>query len=301
MFNVILFMIAGLLSGFVLRSTKIGFVNAVIVTLIWCLLFLLGYEVGSNNDIIRHFHQLGFNAFLIALAATTGSALAARTIQKPLKESNKNSGSKIGLIHFQNIKGSIIILAFFIAGLVAGIAQIIPQGFYSPGVSFYVLCGLMFSVGFSLGHQPDTVKQFRSIPRKVLLLPFATIAGTWLGVLIAGLFMPYRLTDSLAIGSGFGYYSLSGILITQYSGAALGTVALLSNIFREIFTLILAPQLVRYFGKLAPIAAGGATTMDTTFPIILQTSGKEYSIVAIYSGFIVDFSVPFLVTFWLAM
>lgn len=294
-------MLAGLLPGFLLQRLKTGIVNSVILTLIWCLLFLLGYEVGSNNDIVRHFHQLGFDAFLIAFSATIGSAVAARMIQKPSKSDQPGKGAGFTLVHFQQIKGSVIILSFFAAGLATGITRLIPDGIYTPDMSFYVLCALMFSVGFSLGHQPDTVKQFRNIPRKTLLLPFATIAGTWLGVLIAGFFMPHRLTESLAVSSGFGYYSLSGILITQYSGAALGTIALLSNIFREIFTLIFAPQLVRYFGKLAPIATGGATTMDTTFPIILQTSGKEYSIIAIYSGFIVDFSVPFLVTFWLAM
>jgi uncharacterized membrane protein YbjE (DUF340 family) len=93
-----------------------------------------------------------------------------------------------------------------------------------------------------------------------------------------------------------GYYSLSSILITQYKGIELGTIALLANIFREVLALLLAPFLVKYFGKLAPIAAGGATTMDTTFPGIVRYSGKEFSIVSIYHGFITDLSVPFLVT-----
>jgi uncharacterized membrane protein YbjE (DUF340 family) len=87
-------------------------------------------------------------------------------------------------------------------------------------------------------------------------------------------------------------------LITQYKGVELGTIALLSNIIREIITLLVAPWMVKYFGKLAPISAGGATTMDTTFPIIVRNSGKDYAIVSIYHGFILDFSVPFLVTFF---
>jgi len=78
----------------------------------------------------------------------------------------------------------------------------------------------------------------------------------------------------------------------------LGTIALLANIFREVLALLLAPLLVRYFGKLAPIAAGGATTMDTTFPVIVRYSGKEYSVVSIYHGFVTDLAVPFLVTLW---
>ncbi|HAD01761.1 MAG TPA: hypothetical protein DCE74_06040, partial [Porphyromonadaceae bacterium] len=81
------------------------------------------------------------------------------------------------------------------------------------------------------------------------------------------------LTDCLAVGSGFGYYSLSSVFITQYKGAEMGTIALTANIIREILTLLAAPLMVRYFGRLAPICAGGATTMDTTLPIITRYSG----------------------------
>jgi uncharacterized membrane protein YbjE (DUF340 family) len=102
----------------------------------------------------------------------------------------------------------------------------------------------------------------------------------------------------MAVSAGFGYYSLSSVLITQYKGVELGTIALLANIIREVLTLLLAPWMVRYFGKLAPISAGGATTMDTTFPVIVKNSGKEFSVLSIYHGFITDLSVPFLVTFF---
>ena len=129
-----------------------------------------------------------------------------------------------------------------------------------------------------------------------------TIVGTLAGTTAASAFLPHRhLFDCLAIGSGFGYYSLSSIFITEYKGAELGTIALLSNIMREIITLLCAPLLVRYFGKLAPISMGGATTMDTTLPIITRTSGQDYVIVSIFHGFCVDFSVPFLVTFFCSL
>ena len=104
------------------------------------------------------------------------------------------------------------------------------------------------------------------------------------------------ITDCLAVGSGFGYYSLSSIFITEYKGAELGTIALLANISREILTLLAAPLLVRWFGNLAPISAGGATTMDTTLPIITRTAGQQFVVVSSFHGFVVDFSVPFLVT-----
>lgn len=194
------------------------------------------------------------------------------------------------------MKGSLIILSFFAAGLLLGVYRVLPASWLDYDYSFYVLAALMFSVGFSLGHQPDTIQQFRRIHSRVLFLPLTTVVGTFLGVLILSFFSERSVFDFLAIGSGFGYYSLSSILITEYKGIELGTIALLANILREIITLLFAPVMVKYFGKLAPIAAGGATTMDTTLPIIIRTSGKEFSVVSIYHGFVMDLSVPFLVT-----
>jgi uncharacterized membrane protein YbjE (DUF340 family) len=199
------------------------------------------------------------------------------------------------------MKGSLIILSFFATGLLLGLFRLIPASWVSADVSFFVLCALMFSVGFSIGHKPDTIKQFRRIHSRVLFLPLTTIIGTCAGVLVISVFFKHSAAELLAVGSGFGYYSLSSILITQYKGAELGTIALLANILREILTLLFAPFMVRWFGNLSPIAAGGATTMDTTFPVILRTSGKEFSIVSIYNGFIMDFSVPFLVTLFCSL
>ena len=196
-----------------------------------------------------------------------------------------------------SMKSSLIILSFFATGLLLGISRIFPAEWVQSNLSFYVLCLLMFSVGISIGQDRNAFRQFRSLSPRMLLLPVMTVFGTYLGVMVVGLFFRERtLTEYLAVGSGFGYYSLSSILITQYKGVELGTIALLANIFREILTLLLAPWMVKYFGKLAPISAGGATTMDTTFPVIVRNSGKEYSIVSIYHGFVMDFSVPFLVT-----
>ena len=137
---------------------------------------------------------------------------------------------------------------------------------------------------------------------RLYLLPFITIAGTLVGCAAISLLLPSRsLFDVMAVGSGLGYYSLSSIFITEYKGAELGTVALLSNIIREITTLLFAPLLVKYFGRLAPISVGGATTMDTTLPIIMRFSGKEFAVVAIFHGFVLDLSVPILVSFFCSL
>jgi uncharacterized membrane protein YbjE (DUF340 family) len=200
------------------------------------------------------------------------------------------------------MKGSLIIVSFFALGVLSGIFNWIPLECLPDNISFYALCGLMFSVGLSIGHDPQTIQNFRTLNPRLVLLPIGTILGTLSTALLISLLLHHRtILECMAIGSGFGYYSLSSIFITEYKGAELGTVALLSNIAREIITLLCAPLMVRWFGNLAPISSGGATTMDTTLPIITQTAGQKFVIVSIFHGFIVDFSVPFLVTFFCLM
>ena len=198
--------------------------------------------------------------------------------------------------------GSLIIVGFFVLGTYCGLGQVIPFDIAETDFSFYALCALMFSVGVSIGHDPQTIQNFRRLNPRLVFLPIMTILGTLAGCAVASLLLTHRsLTDCMAVGSGFGYYSLSSIFITEYRGAELGTIALLANICREILTLLAAPLLVRWFGNLAPISAGGATTMDTTLPIITRTAGQEFVVVSIFHGFIVDFSVPFLVTLFCSL
>lgn len=195
------------------------------------------------------------------------------------------------------MKGSLIIVSFFILGTLCGAFELIPYDFSENNLSYLALCALMFCVGLSIGNDPNTLKSFRSLNPRLLFLPVMTILGTLAGCAVVSLFIGHRsAADCMAVGSGFGYYSLSSIFITEYKGAELGTIALLSNIMREIIALLCAPFLIKYFGKLAPISVGGATTMDTTLPVITRYSGKEYIVVSIFHGFVVDFSVPFLVT-----
>nr|WP_321522642.1 lysine exporter LysO family protein [uncultured Macellibacteroides sp.] len=197
------------------------------------------------------------------------------------------------------MKGSIIIVSFFIIGVLMGWAGWLPDFLLETDYTQYVLYLLMFLVGLSIGGDNKLREILLRLRFHVLLVPLATIVGTLLGsALISLVLIDLSFTDCMAVGTGFGYYSLSSVFITQYKGAEMGTIALIANISRELITLLGAPLLVRYFGRLAPICSGGATTMDTTLPIITRYSGKDLVFVAVIHGFVVDFTVPFFVTFF---
>ena len=195
------------------------------------------------------------------------------------------------------MKGSLIIVAFFILGIIAGYTDLLSINTEEVNLSFIALCLLMLCVGIGVGKDLNALRGLRTMNRWMLTLPLITVSGTLTGCCLISLLLPERaLSDILAVGSGFGYYSLSSIFITQYRGPELGTLALLANIAREIITLLGAPLIAYLCGPLAPITAGGATSMDTTLPVITSVSGRQFAILSIYHGFVVDLSVPILVT-----
>ncbi len=200
------------------------------------------------------------------------------------------------------MKGSLIILSFFIAGLLLAYFGLVPDFLINIDYSYYALIVLMFFVGIATGANPKTFEMLKKAKFKIFLVPISAIIGTLFGVAVVSFLLPtVNIEDSLAIGSGFGYYSLSSILISEVKGEYLGVTALLSNILREILTLLFTPVILKYFGKISPIAVGGATSMDTTLPIITKYVGSEYALTSVLSGTILTIIVPILVALFISL
>lgn len=199
------------------------------------------------------------------------------------------------------MKDSILIICFFCAGIGFGYGQLAPDIILAHDPTLPALWLLMFLVGLSLGSDSQVGELLRSIRVNMLLLPLATTLGTFSGCALLAIFLSWGLWDCLAVGAGFGYYSLSSIFITQYKGADTGTVALIANVLRELFTLLFTPLLVRFFGPPAAIVSGGATTMDTTLPIITRYSGNAWVLPSVIHATLLDFSVPFWVIFFCSL
>ena len=192
------------------------------------------------------------------------------------------------------MKGSLIVVALFLVGCLVG--HLLGQPFEAHQVSMYILYALMFQVGISIGSNKELKVLWQHLRLKLLFIP----------ALASLILKQWSVFDCLAVGSGFAYYSLSSILITQFKEASiglqlateLGTIALLSNIFREMMALVGTPLLLRYFGRLAPISAAGVNSMDVVLPIITKYTGREMIPIAILHGVLMDMSVPFFVSFF---
>lgn len=207
------------------------------------------------------------------------------------------------------MKASFVILIMFFLGALIGHYVPLPDALNHGDYTLAILLVLMFFIGFGMGYDKKAMKTMRDINPKFILVPIGTLLGTLIAVGLTSLILPYSLGDTLALGSGMGYYSVSSLIIKSLKAEALGpamasrlgTIALLSNIIRELSAVVLTPILVKKFGPFAPISAAGVTSIDVALPSIRQYSGEQYAVVAIFHGLFFELSVPFLVPFFCSL
>ncbi|MFA9397429.1 MAG: lysine exporter LysO family protein [Clostridiaceae bacterium] len=167
-------------------------------------------------------------------------------------------------------------------------------------ITIIVLNVLIFFIGIDIGQNKHIFKDIKKHGSLILLIPLSIVIGSLVGGLLTGLIFHIPSNKSLAVASGFGWYSLSGILIAKLDGPKLGTIAFLTNVFRELITVISVPFLAKYLNHYTAIAPAGATSMDTTLPIISRYTDPEIVIISFVNGVILSSLVPFLVPFFMA-
>ncbi|ASJ04178.1 lysine exporter LysO family protein [Thermococcus barossii] len=186
-------------------------------------------------------------------------------------------------------------LVYVLVSLIAGIAF---GHFYAPEFgNLYeaMLYLLILIIGIDLG-QTFRLGEIKRLGRLAIKLPLGTLLGSLLGGLVASLLLGIELRWGLAVAAGCGWYSLTGPLIAQYS-AVYGTLGFLANLVREIFTVLLYPMAIRRIPKELAVSMGGATTMDTTLPIMTKFGGSDVALIAFVHGFVLTALVPFVVSF----
>ncbi len=130
---------------------------------------------------------------------------------------------------------------------------------------------------------------------RTLAIPAGTVLGSLIGGGLLVLVFPLSLGKALALASGFGWYSLSGVIITDLGDPVLGSAGFMANMIRETIALLTIPLFARSRYPLVCVGVGGATSMDVTLPLIERTCGPAAVPVAIASGAICSLLVPVLV------
>ena len=194
---------------------------------------------------------------------------------------------------------SAMILVTLALGIAAGYWM--PEGIslLMDRASSYMLLVLLFSVGIDMGLNKEVFTRIRELGFRILLIPFGVVAGSLCGGVVAAVLTQMSVKEGLAISSGLGWYSLSGILLTEAGNPVGGTISFLANVFREMLTFVVVPFLAGHVSFYSTIAPAGATAMDTTLGVISKNTNGTVAVLAFVSGVICTLLVPVLVPLFL--
>lgn len=194
---------------------------------------------------------------------------------------------------------SLAILVVLVLGIGAGFILPVNISAFIDSASSYMLLILLFSVGIDMGLNKEVFTRIKELGFKILLIPFGVVVGSLCGGFLTAFLTQMPVKDSLAISAGLGWYSLSGIMITEAGNPVAGTIAFLSNVFREMLTFIVVPFIASHMNYYCAIAPAGATAMDTTLGIISRNTNGTIAVLSFVSGVICTLLVPVLVPVFL--
>lgn len=263
------------------------------------IILIIGFELAHISLDAKNAAHLLKTLLLLVVASLSSGMIALYVFEKlstPIDTGPKNSakGSSAFL-------GSMLQL-FCLAGgfLLAKYAHRHGLDFALPEhTTTILLMALLFLVGASLKNSGLSFKQ-AMLNTHGIYISLVFMVCTLLSAFVLTVLMDMPIFMALSLVSGFGWYSLSGGLISQYFGAGLGSIALLNDLIREIFALLFIPYIAKSSPKTA-IGVAGVTALDFCLPIIKKSTGDNILPVAISFGLITNIISPILMVFFAQM
>ena len=257
----------------------------------------MGARLGANPQVFSQIGSLGLLALAIALAAVVGSIALLVPIKRLLPQQPETSKDQAGNSSAKDRYLVYMLTASVGVGIALGVF-IVPQALLPmlDTATSWMLGLLLLAVGLDLGGSAHAFSHLKSCGLRALLVPLGIMVGSILGGLVVSLLWRGMVWNEMAAAaSGFGWYSLSSVLITQIHSPALGAVAFLANIFRELLAIIITPLVARWLGPIPSLGPAGATSMDSLLPVIARGAGSEYVPLSFLSGAVLSLSVPVFV------
>lgn len=171
----------------------------------------------------------------------------------------------------------------------------------TAGAAMPALWLMAFAAGAVMGGEGAVRTAFEKMGLRILLLPAMIAVGSVLVGGLAGVLAGVAPGASLAASAGFGWYSISAVIVGQMGPAEHAALCFAANLVREITAFVIIPVLARRLGAFEAIAPAGATAMDTALPIIARSAGSAAAVAAVITGFVLSVSVPVLVSFLYAL
>ncbi|MDO4896869.1 MAG: lysine exporter LysO family protein [Moraxella sp.] len=265
--------------------------------LVFIILIVIGIELGFVENISQKVGDiliyLGCLLILTIGFGSLGLYIFEKVIGYPYpKNHHANTSSSHHLL--SGLIQPMCILVGFV------MAKSFPMLYLPQHIITALLMALLFLVGICLNGSGISLKQalFNRYGVKLsLVFMGATLMG---GAMFSLMFKEVSLWQGLALASGFGWYSLSGTVMTEAYGVIWGSVALFNDLGRELLALVFIPHVMRYRPAVA-IGLGGVTSLDFTLPVLTQSGGIQITPLVVSFGFITNVVSPILMVVFSAI
>lgn len=286
--------------GFAIPSkpTMTKFADKGLSYLVFVILGLIGIELSQVEGLGSQIGEIALYVTVLSIL-TVGTGLFALMLFDHMRPWHAKKPSVKSKAHRVSIRGSLAQVFCVVIGMIIG--YLLPADYMPPeNTMTALLMILILLVGIGLKGSGITLKEVLLNRRGVEMSIIFTLSVLVGGLIFALLFTDVSWTQGLALASGFGWYSLSAIVMTDAYGAVWGSVALFNDLVREFFALLFIPVFMRKYPS-AAVGLGGATSLDFTLPIIQQSGGLKVVPLAISFGFIINIVSPVLMVFFSAL
>ncbi|MEG1232677.1 MAG: lysine exporter LysO family protein [Acinetobacter sp.] len=257
----------------------------------YILLIAIAFEFSDILHQIERPIQILSTSFILSLVTSVGAFLCCYILFKSIGHQPAHGKVSTALL----LKSLLNISYAFIALVLGyGLAELVHYFNLNLSISTWnLLLIFMLFIGLDLAYSPLD----RSwLNWKIMLVPLGCIIGSLAGALLSSFIIKdINLKDLIMLSQGYGFYSMSGIVVTELKNAELGSIALMNDLFREIIAILLMYSIGWRYPRSA-ISAAAATAMDVTLPMVKQACGNDFIPHAMVSGFILSILAPIAIS-----
>lgn len=269
-------------------------INRLLSWIVYAILFFMGISLAFLDNLASNllaiFHYSAISVAVILLCNAAALLWLERSLPWHHTHQQEKLPSRIAMA-LDSLKLCFVVIAGFLLGLTGwGFLQ------HATEASEYTLIFLLLLVGTQLRNSGMTLKQI-VLNRRGMIIAFVVVISSMVAGVINAFILNLPVKTGLAMASGFGWYSLSGILMTESYGPVIGSATFFNDLIRELLAIMLIPGLV---AKSRSTALGlcGATSMDFTLPVLQRSGGLEMVPAAVVHGFILSLLTPLLMAFF---
>ncbi|MFV0486986.1 MAG: lysine exporter LysO family protein [Vibrio fluvialis] len=299
MLSGMLFIFAPLVVGYLFsihNKNWLAKLNKATSSLVYVILFLMGLSLAALDNLGDNLQLILKYAGVFFVLLGTCNLLALPLVDRFLPLATDTSHTKLPLssMALESVKLILVVGG----GLLVGVVFSLDLSWVDTA-SEWILFLLLFFIGIQLRNSGLTLGQIL-LNKHGMVIAAVVMITSWIGGIIAALILDIPIYKGLAMASGFGWYSLAGILMGDAFGPVYGGASFMIELLRELISLVLIPMFISR-KPCTSIGYAGATAMDFTLPVIQTTGGVRCVPVAIVSGFILSLLVPVLMLFFVSL